>query len=76
MVFERVVELLSENLGIAAEKLSLETRLVEDLGADSLDGAELITALEDEYGISVSEDELSSLKTIGDIVTLVDKHRK
>lgn len=76
MVFERVVELLSENLGIAPEKLSLETRLVEDLGADSLDGAELITALEDEYGISVSEEELSSLKTIGDIVTLVDNHRK
>lgn len=76
MIFERVVELLSENMGVDVAKLSLDTKLIEDLGADSLDGAELISALEDEYAIIVSEEELADVKTIGDIVLLVEKHKK
>lgn len=76
MIFERITELLAENMGVDVSTLSLETRLIEDLGADSLDGAELISALEDEYAIVVSEDELADVKTIGDIVALVEKHKK
>ena len=51
MVFEKVQKIISENLNVPLEKVTMDTHLVDDLGADSLDAVELIMALEEEYGI-------------------------
>lgn len=72
MVLKRVTELLAQNLEIDEATLNPQTKLIEDLGADSLDAAELITALEDEYSIIVDEKELVCIKTIQDIVDLIE----
>lgn len=72
MTFEKVQTLLSNQLGLKEEKIKLESKVVEDLGADSLDIVELLMLLEDEFGIEVSEEEAVSLKTVSDIVNIID----
>ena len=71
--FTKVVTLLSSELGVDAQKITYESDVVKDLGADSLDVVQLLMALEDEFGRTVSEDEATSLKTVGDIVNLIEK---
>ena len=56
MCFERVRQLICEQLGKAPEKVTMETRIVDDLGADSLDVVEMLMSLEDEYGISLPDE--------------------
>ena len=56
MVFEKVQKIISENLNVPLEKVTMDTHLVDDLGADSLDAVELIMALEEEYGIEVDDE--------------------
>ncbi len=72
---EKVQNLLSEQLNVEKEKITTNARVVEDLGADSLDVVELLMTLEDEFGITVEDEEAIQLKTIGDIVALIDKHQ-
>ncbi len=71
--FTKVVTLLSGELGVDAAKITYESDVVKDLGADSLDVVQLLMALEDEFGITVSEDEATNLRTVGDIVNLIEK---
>ena len=66
--FEKVKEILVENLGCDVDDINLDTDLQNDLGADSLDAVELSMALEDEFGLEISDEELSEFKTVGDIV--------
>jgi acyl carrier protein len=70
-VLEKVREHLSTELEIPLEQISEETRLREDLDADSLDLYELVMELEDTYGISVSEEEAADIETVGDAVDFV-----
>ena len=72
-MFEKVQAIIANELGIAKEEITLESRLAEDLGADSLDAVELIMALEDEFGVEVNDDDAQGIKTVGDIVALVEK---
>lgn len=72
MTFEKVKTLLSNQLGLKEEKIKMESRVLEDLGADSLDVVELLMALEDEFGIEVNEDDAVKLKTVADIVRIID----
>ena len=76
MTFDKIRQLLSEQLNIPADKITLESRVIEDLGADSLDVVEMLMALEDNFNISVSDEESVGLKTIGDIVKLIDSKSK
>lgn len=71
--YEKVASMLSEQLGVEVDKISLESDVVKDLGADSLDVVQLLMALEDGFGITVSEDEAASLRTVSDILALVQK---
>ncbi|MBQ7352025.1 MAG: acyl carrier protein [Clostridia bacterium] len=76
MSFEKVKKLLSEQLNIAPESVDLKSRVIEDLGADSLDVVEMLMVLEDEFNITVTDEESVELKTVGDIVKLIDSKAK
>ena len=76
MSFEKVRKLLAEQLNIAADKVDMKSRVIEDLGADSLDVVEMLMVLEDEFNITVSDEESLKLKTVGDIVSLIDSKTK
>ncbi len=69
--FNKVVDLLSEQLGINKEKITLESDVIKDLGADSLDVVQMLMSLEEDFGITVSEDDAANLRTVGDIVKLI-----
>ena len=71
--FTKVATLLATELGVDVAKITYESDVIKDLGADSLDVVQLLMALEDEFGITVSEDEATNLKTVGDIVNLIEK---
>ena len=72
MVFEKVKEMIVEELSVEAEKVTLESRLSEDLGADSIDAVELIMNIEDEFDIQVSDEEAQSIKTVGYLVKYIE----
>ncbi len=73
---QKIVELIAEKLCKKTEQVTLSARLVEDLGADSLDVVELIMAFEDEFGVSLPDEEIAKMKTVGDIVNFIDKLKK
>lgn len=73
---EQIQTLLSEQLGVSKDKITKEARVIEDLGADSLDVVELLMTMEDEFGITVEDEDAIKLKTIGDILALIEKHTK
>lgn len=72
---EKVVTLLSEQLGVDKDKINAGSDVVKDLGADSIDVVQLLMAMEDEFGVTVTEDDASNLKTVGDIVSLIDNRK-
>lgn len=73
MIFEKVKKLIASELDVIESKITLETKLAEDLGADSLDAVELIMALEDEFGIAVSDDDAQNLNSVKAIVEYIEK---
>ncbi len=75
-MFEKVCKMLADQLGIAADTIKPEQEVVKDLGADSLDVVELMMALEDEYGITLPENEVENVKTVQDIVDMMEKLQK
>ncbi|MDO4542688.1 MAG: acyl carrier protein [Bacillota bacterium] len=67
-MFEKVCKVLVENIGLEPEDITMEASLKEDLEIDSLDAVELNMALEDEFNVSIDDEVLASMKTVGDIV--------
>jgi acyl carrier protein len=67
----RVKEILTDRLGMPADEIALDSKLVDDLGMDSLDAAELAIATEREFNITVSDEQIAKLVTVQDIVALV-----
>ncbi len=72
-MLEKVMGLLAKQLRVDVNTLSPETNIVEDLGADSLDIVEMLMALEDNFGITVSDEEAVTLKTIADVADFIEK---
>ena len=72
---EQIKNKLVEQLGVDKEKITMDTNIMEDLGADSLDMVELLMCLEDEMGVSIPDDQALTLKTIGDIVKLLESFK-
>ena len=75
-VAEGLREIMAARLGLPAEQLVPEARLVEDLGLDSLDAVELAISVERKFEIEVPEEELTKLKTVADMVALVESRVK
>ncbi|MBQ7165034.1 MAG: acyl carrier protein [Clostridia bacterium] len=76
MTFEKIQELLAQQLNIDKNTITENSEIIKDLGADSLDIVEMLMGLEDQFGIEVSEDEAVNLKTVGDIVKVIDSKIK
>ncbi len=74
MCFEELKEVFVDTLSCDADKVTPEASLTEDLQADSLDAVELNMALEDACGVSVPDEELAKLKTVGDIYNYITAH--
>lgn len=73
MVFEKVKALLAEQLDIDEDSITEDTNIIEDLGADSLDVVELMTTLEQEFDLLITDESLNELHTVGDIVKYIEK---
>ena len=67
-MFEKIKDMIADQLGVDADSITEETSFKDDLGADSLDLLELIMALEDEYGVSIPTEELEKLTTVGSVI--------
>ncbi len=76
MTIDKVKEMIANQLNIEADKIKPTSRLIEDLGADSLDNIEMLVALEDEFGITVSDEKADELKTVEDIANYIDAETK
>ena len=75
MYFDKVREALAKQFELDPESITLDTNLIDDLGADSLDVVELIMSLEDEFGVSISDEEAAQLYTVGRIVDYLENLR-
>lgn len=75
MVFDKIREILAEQLDANVEDMSMETRIAEDLGADSLDVVEMLMSVEDEFGIEIPDDAIEGLKTIGNVVEYIENNK-
>lgn len=71
-MFEEVAKLLSEQLNIDISKITTDSEIIKDLGADSLDVVELLMALEDSTGKTIPEEKVANLKTVGDVVKTLE----
>ena len=74
-VFDKVKEYILMQLPVAEEKVTMEAKLVDDLGADSANLMMLIMDLETEFDFTVEDDALANIKTIGDIVNYIESHK-
>ena len=70
--FERVRDIVAEQLGIEADEITADSSFTDDLGADSLDLVELIMAFEEEFGGEITDEQSKAMATIGDVVTHLD----
>jgi acyl carrier protein len=68
---DKVCKILADNLSVPQEQITPQSRLQEDLDADSLDLYDAIMALEDEFGVSIPEEEVEDVKTVGQAIDLV-----
>ena len=75
-MFEKVRDMLAKQLNLKPEKITPQSDVVKDLGADSLDVVELLISLEDDYGISIPKDDIVNVKTVQDIVDMIEKLEK
>ena len=74
MVFEKIKQILADQLDVDAEEMSLDTKIGDDLGADSLDVVELLMSIEDEFDVEIPDEEIEKLKTIGDVVEYIQNN--
>lgn len=71
---QRVIEIIVEQLGVSAEEVTPEAHFIDDLGADSLDLVELIMAMEEEFGMEISDEEAEKIQTVQDAINYINEH--
>ena len=75
-VHERVIEIVSEQMGVTKDQVTPETSFVNDLGADSLDTVELVMEFEEEFDITIPDEEAEKIQTVGQAIHYIDEHTK
>jgi acyl carrier protein len=74
-VEERVIEIVCENLGVNREQVTRQTSFQEDVGADSLDIVELVMELEEEFEITIPDDQAEKIKTVGEAIDYIEREQ-
>lgn len=74
MIFEKLKDIIVEQLGVEEDAVTMEANIQEDLGADSLDIVDLITTIEDEFDLSIPDEAVEDIKTVGDIAAYIEKN--
>ena len=72
MVFDKVKDIIVDQLDVDEDKVKMEASISEDLGADSLDIVDLVMSLEEEFDIEIPDDQVENVKTVGDIVKFIE----
>lgn len=75
MVLEKIKKILSEQFSVEEDKITLDTNIAEDLGADSLDVVDILMSLEDEFEMEIPDEEVDNIKTVKHLVEYI-KHRQ
>ncbi len=75
MDFEKIRSVIADSLGCDPEAVTMDAKLSEDLGADSLASVELVMALEEAVGVAIDDAELPNMKTVGDIMEYLTAHK-
>ena len=70
----RVKEIIVEELGVEADKVTSDASFVDDLGADSLDTVELVMAFEEEFGIDIPDEDAEQMRTVGDAISYIKEN--
>lgn len=76
MTIDKVKEIISKQLSVDVKKLTEKTNIAEELGADSLDVVEILMALEEEFNISIPDEEIPNIKTIKNLADYIDANKK
>ena len=74
MMFEKIREIICDQLELEEDQVTMDSILLEDLGADSIDLAELVMTFEDEFNMEISDEALENIKTVSDIVKYVEEN--
>ena len=72
--FEKIRDCLAEQLDIEPDEITMDSNILDDFGADSLDLVDLVMALEDEFEVEVPDDAIESFHTVGDVVRYIEDH--
>ena len=75
MIFEKIRTMLAEQINISEDEIKMESDIINDLGADSLDVVEMLMAVETEFGVTVPDEVAMEMKTIGDVVSFIEKNQ-
>ena len=75
MIFDKIKDIIIEQLQVEESDVNMDTNLMKDLSADSLDAVEIIMAIEDEYGIEIPDEEAEKMQTVGDLVRYVEENK-
>ena len=74
MIFDEVREILAEQLDVDKDSIEMNSKLAEDLGADSLDANDIVMTIEDQYAIEVPDENIENMKTVEDIVSFIESN--
>ena len=74
MVFERTREIICDQLDLEEDKVTMESDIMEDFEADSLDVVDLVMSIEDEFGLEVPDDQIENFRTVGDVVRYIEEN--
>ena len=75
MVFEKVRDILCDQLDLEQDEVTMTSNIVENLGADSLDMVDLVMSIEDEFELVVADEDVEGIKTVGDIVRYIEENK-
>ena len=75
MIFDEIKDIIIDQLQVEESEVTMDTNLMKDLSADSLDAVEIIMAIEEEYGIEIPDDDAETFQTVGDLVKYVEENK-